>query len=156
MKFGRRLSVEQRDKLIAQIQAHPDRFVGEELVSLSTAPVWQDGELQPRPVALRVYIAAAGDSYVVMPGGLTRVSSSGDTLDVSLEDSGGSKDAWVVSDGPVKAFSLLRTPGPSAELLPAATDLPSRVADNLFWLGRYAKRGGQGATAAQYLVAVDV
>ena len=41
-----------------------------------------------RPVALRVYVVATGNSYNVMPGGLTRVASSGDTVDVSLDDSG--------------------------------------------------------------------
>ena len=54
--------------------------------------------MQSRPVALRVYVVATGDSYNVMPGGLTRVASSGDTVDVSLDYSGGSKDTWVLAD----------------------------------------------------------
>ena len=46
-----------------------------------------------------------------MPGGLTRVSASADTLVVSMQRGGGSKDTWVLSDGPVSDFSLLRRDG---------------------------------------------
>ena len=43
---------------------------------------------------------------VVIPGGLARVSSSIDTPVVSMQRGGGSKDTWVLSDGPVDTFSL--------------------------------------------------
>jgi uncharacterized alpha-E superfamily protein len=46
----------------------------------------------------------------------------------------------VLSDGPVSSFSLLRPPGLTLELTRGGSDLPSRVADNLYWLGRYAER----------------
>src|SRR5207247_306531 len=78
--------------------------------------------------------------FAVMPGGLTRVSLTDDTLDVSAEHGGGSKDTWVMADGPVPTFSLLHTARETIELQSTANDLPSRVADNLFWLGRYAER----------------
>ena len=89
---------------------------------------------------LRTYLAAHQDSYVVMPGGLTRVSASADTMVVSMQRGGGSKDTWVLSSGPVSTFSLLRGGGLPLELTRGGSDLPSRVADNLFWLGRYAER----------------
>jgi uncharacterized alpha-E superfamily protein len=52
---------------------------------------------------------------------------------------GGSKDTWVVGDSkdhtPARR-QLSLVPGSPA----GKGDLPSRVADNLFWLGRYAER----------------
>ncbi len=75
-----------------------------------------------------------------MPGGLTRVTSSLDSLVVSMQHGGGSKDTWVLADGPVAADQLLQPSSASLEVSRATFDLPSRVADNLFWLGRYVER----------------
>src|SRR6202035_4148669 len=87
------------------------------------------------------YLAAAGDSWVVMPGGLARVSSSLGTPVVSMQRGGGSKDTWVLSDGPVDTSTLQRPRDLPVDLNRGETiDLPSRAADHLFWLGRYAER----------------
>ncbi|HEX5272791.1 MAG TPA: circularly permuted type 2 ATP-grasp protein, partial [Gemmataceae bacterium] len=94
----------------------------------------------PRHLVLRAYLAAEGDSFAFMPGGLTRVSASADTRVVSMQRGGGSKDTWVLSAGPVSNFSLLRSGALPVELTRGGSDLPSRVADNLYWLGRYAER----------------
>jgi uncharacterized alpha-E superfamily protein len=59
---------------------------------------------------------------------------------VSLQKGGGSKDTWVLSEGPVSDFTLLRPAGENITLSRAGNDLPSRAADNLFWLGRYVQR----------------
>ena len=83
---------------------------------------------------------ASGDSYLVMPGGLTRMSLGPDTSVVSMQRGGGSKDTWVLSSVPVDKFSLLAPPDQPLELKRSTNDLPSRVADNVFWLGRYAER----------------
>ncbi len=74
-----------------------------------------------------------------MPGGLVRVAGSDGPV-VSMQQGGHSKDAWVLSESVVETFSLLRPRNQPVELRRGATDLPSRVADNLFWLGRYAER----------------
>jgi uncharacterized circularly permuted ATP-grasp superfamily protein/uncharacterized alpha-E superfamily protein len=138
--FGRKLSDREKSLLAAELRARPDHFVAQEQVPLSAAPVWHRHRIEPRPVVFRTYVAAAGDSYAVMPGGLTRVSSTHDVPIVSMQRGGGSKDTWVLSEGPVSAVTLL-TPAESA-MRPerAGSDLPSRVAENLFWLGRYAER----------------
>ena len=57
-----------------------------------------------------------------------------------MQHGGGSKDTWVLSAGPVSTFSLLPTAGRPVELSRGGSDLPSRAADNLFWLGRYVER----------------
>lgn len=141
--FGAGLSVPERDDLRRRIEADPAQFVAQEQMALSTAPVLSDLGLpdlglEPRHVVLRAFAVWSGDGYVVMPGGLTRISSSEDSLVVSIQQGGGSKDTWILTDReeePLAAESarqpvdISRTP-----------DLPSRVADNMFWLGRYLER----------------
>ena len=139
--FGGSLSVEDRAELARKIQAHPSAFVGQEQVALSTAPVWAGDSVQPRHASLRAFVARAGDGYVALPGGLTRVSSSKNSLVVSMQRGGGSKDAWVLASGLPSSLSLLRPAGGKIEIVRTGPDMPSRVADNLFWLGRYAERG---------------
>jgi uncharacterized alpha-E superfamily protein len=68
------------------------------------------------------------------------VTSSLDSLVVSMQHGGGSKDAWVLADEPVSSFSLLRSTKGPLPVSRATFDLPSRVADNLYWLGRYLER----------------
>jgi uncharacterized circularly permuted ATP-grasp superfamily protein/uncharacterized alpha-E superfamily protein len=139
--FGGRLSPSERSRLVTRLEAKPNEFVGQELLNLSSVPVWSDGALAPRRVVLRVYIAAAGDSWIVMPGGLTRVSPSPDTPVVSMQHGGGSKDTWVLSPQPVDPFTLRRARDLPVELhRGVGSDLPSRAAENLFWLGRHAER----------------
>ena len=138
--FGANLTDRERAALASEIRARPNEFVGQDHVALSTAPVWIGHGLEPRPLVLRTYVAAAGQSYVVMPGGLTRVAGVRDVPVVSMQRGGGSKDTWVLSDGPVGMVSLLSPPGGAVRQERRSTDLPSRVADNLFWLGRYAER----------------
>ncbi len=119
----------------------PTEFVGQELLNLSSVPVWSDSALMPRRVVLRVYIAASGDGWIVMPGGLTRVSPSPDSPIVSMQHGGGSKDTWVLSRQPVDHFTMRRPRDLPVELhRGVSSDLPSRAAEHLFWLGRYAER----------------
>ncbi|HEV8318155.1 MAG TPA: circularly permuted type 2 ATP-grasp protein [Vicinamibacterales bacterium] len=138
--FGRQLAAADKSALAAEIRARPEQFVGQEQVALSTAPVWVGQKLEPRPVVLRTYVTAAGDSYMVMPGGLARVAGARDLPIVSMQRGGGSKDTWVLSDGPVSAVSLLAPAGVPIRRERRATDLPSRVADDLYWLGRHVER----------------
>jgi len=138
--FGKKLNDRERSLFAAELRARPDRFIAQEHVALSTAPVWHQHKMEPRPVVFRTYVAAAGDSYVVMPGGLTRVSAARDMAIVSMQRGGGSKDTWVLSEGPVSPVTLLAPAGSAMRPERAGSDLPSRVAESLFWLGRYVER----------------
>ena len=138
--FGQELSAAERAGLIAKMRARPGRYVAQEHVDLSTVPVWEEGALQPRHLVMRVFAVSTGSSYLVMPGGLSRISASLSNMVVSMQRGGGSKDTWVLGDGPAPEFSLLRPPTHPLEVSRATFDLPSRVADNLFWLGRYTER----------------
>src|SRR4029077_1667828 len=138
--FGEKLSREQLQNLADKIRANPLAYVGQDHLNLSTTPVLTDDGIQPRHLVVRTYLAATESSFTLMPGGLSRFTASGDTMVVSLQQGGGSKDTWVLTTGPVSTFSLLRpTVGP-VELSRGGSALPSRAADNLYWLGRYVER----------------
>ncbi|HLH30368.1 MAG TPA: circularly permuted type 2 ATP-grasp protein, partial [Terriglobia bacterium] len=106
---------------------------------LSTTPVYTEAGVVPRHAVLRVYAAWIGDSYVALPGGLTRVSTQDSSLVVSMHLGGRSKDTWVLGK-PEESVSARYQSTPQAAVRTGKDDLPSRVADNLFWLGRYAER----------------
>jgi uncharacterized circularly permuted ATP-grasp superfamily protein/uncharacterized alpha-E superfamily protein len=134
--FGEKLSAAERAALAEAIRARPEEYVGQEQLALSTTPVLEGQGLRPRHFTLRVFLTASEETFAVMPGGLTQLAASADTLVVSLQKGGGSKDTWVVTDGPVSAFSLLPPAVQPTVLYRDGDDLPSRAADNLFWLGR--------------------
>lgn len=138
--FGDRLSAEKRDALVARMRARPRDFVAQERLLLSTVPVVAGQQLQPRHVLVRAFLTATPEGFAVMPGGLTRVTAALDSLVVSMQQGGGSKDTWILTPGPVSTFSLLSPTVQPVELSRGGNDLPSRAADNLYWLGRYAER----------------
>ena len=141
LSVGADLSHADRDWLIGQLRMNGHDFVGQEALSLSTAPVWSaDGGLHPAPVLMRLFVAMTGNGYAVLPGGLTRVAIDSDPAAAWLSAGDVSKDTWVLSEEPVETFSLLAQRQEAVWLRRGTRDLPSRAADNLFWLGRYAER----------------
>ncbi|MGE3577536.1 MAG: circularly permuted type 2 ATP-grasp protein [Vicinamibacterales bacterium] len=141
--FGRMLTRDQVKSLRAALRARPEDFVAQREVVLSVAPSWSGQGFHPRQVVLRAYVAVSGDSWVVMPGGLTRTGIDDGEPIVSMQRGGGSKDTWVIGDTPPKAVSLLPPADVRVRRESRGTDLPSRVADNLFWLGRQVERAEQ-------------
>ena len=139
-RFGETLDADQRRSLAASITARPQDFVGQEPIRLSTTPMLDGNQLMSRRMVIRAFLAARGTSYAAMPGGLTRVAATDDALVVSMQKGSGSKDTWVLSSGPVSTLSLLPPATQTVELSRAGGDLPSRAADDLYWLGRYAER----------------
>ena len=138
-EFPSMMSESERRKLAARVEAQPERFVAQEQVDLSTTPVHTHRGLEPRHLVLRVIAAWDGSSYSVLPGGLTRVATGQQSLVVSMQRGGGSKDTWVLGREHEAAGRDVRAPAPRATYA-ASTELSSRMADNLFWLGRYAER----------------
>ena len=127
------------ESLVHRMEGEPETFVAQERVALSTVPVRTDTGIVPRHAVLRVYAGWNGESYSVLPGGLTRVSTQDSSLVVSMHRGGGSKDTWVLGDSK-DAVSARRQSSLHVPIAQSNEDLPSRVADNLFWLGRYAER----------------
>jgi uncharacterized alpha-E superfamily protein len=131
---------EARQRLTRLIELRGIDFVGQEVVKLSTTPVLEDGHLVPRPFVLRVYAAVGPDGqWHVMTGGFCRISDRPDARAVSMGAGVKSADVWVLAEKPVDKFTLLPAPDMIA-IRRTYGVLPSRAADNLFWLGRYLER----------------
>jgi len=139
-KFPSRLTAAERALLAREIEAHPERYAAQEQIAFSTAPVWTDRGVEARHVGLRVFAAWDGSSYTVLPGGLTRAASESSALLVSLQLGGGSKDTWVQGTAEDDGGSPVWAARAPVDVRRSMGDLPSRLADNLFWLGRYAER----------------
>jgi uncharacterized circularly permuted ATP-grasp superfamily protein/uncharacterized alpha-E superfamily protein len=137
--LGAALTSSEEERLTAAIAERGLDFVGQEVVNLSTAPVWHDGRLLPRPFVLRVYAARTPDGWAVMPGGFCRISGRTDARAVAMGEGVQSADVWVLADKPVARVSLLPT-DETIRIRRIMGTLPSRAADNLFWLGRYLER----------------
>jgi len=149
--FGAQLAKAEEQKFIDRLRARPYEYVAQEEVALSSAPVWEGGHVYSRSLVLRTYVLNTGNGWIAMPGGLVRVAGSEGPV-VSMQRGGHSKDAWVLWDGPIDTFSLLRPRSEPVELRRGTADLPSRVADNLFWLGRYAERAENIARLLRTLI----
>src|SRR5437899_2764149 len=129
----------ERERLRAAISDRGIDFVGQELVRLSTTPVWENGRITPRPFVLRGFAAATPNGWTILPGGFCRIAEQPDARAVSMGDGARSADVWVVSDKAVSASSLLPV-ADTVRIRRIAGVVPSRAADNLFWLGRYLER----------------
>jgi uncharacterized alpha-E superfamily protein len=151
-EFPESMNKAARADLVRRIEAQPERFVAQERVALSTVPVRTDKGLVARHLMLRVFAVWDGQSYTVLPGGLTRVSTEGSSV-VSMQLGGGSKDTWVFESPGESEPAAPKVPGRPAHLNGAnRSSLPSRVADNLYWLGRYAERVESGVRLVRTLL----
>ncbi len=138
--FGSELSKSKLETLRLQIKAKPHLYVGQEAMTMSTVPILASDGLKPRHTVLRSFLVADEHDYMAMPGGLTRVSSEDNKLVVSNQAGGINKDTWVLATEPEKYISLL-SERRQARLAPdRGGEVPGRVADNMFWAGRYAER----------------
>ena len=137
---GRTLSLAERREHLDRVRVDPSQYVVQEPLARSIAPTWLADQLQPARVVLRTFSIASADGYRVLPGGLCRVTQTPTVGDESASSGQASKDVWVLSDQPVESVSLLPRAASAVELRRSANDVTSRVADHVFWLGRYAER----------------
>ena len=133
------LSPQEREAFLVRFNDRPGDFVGQEVVRLSTTPVLRDGQLEPAPFVLRVYAAATPDGMKIMPGGFCRTSDHLDARAISMGEDAQTADVWVIADKPVQRVTLLASKD-HVQVRRLLGHLPSRAADNLFWLGRYLER----------------
>jgi len=128
------------DALKCNIELFPERFVAQERIDRSLAPGFSGTERVLQQITVRMFLVRGVDGYSTMPGGLCLLDTSEGGRRPSFTSLIGSKDTWVVADGPVKATSLLATPDRGSSYAMLSGELPSRVAENLFWMGRNAER----------------
>ncbi len=134
------LDESERAALLRRIDARPWDWAASAAITASVAPSLEGDALVPKPVVMRLFLVHDGSRWRTMQGGLARVVDEHDPLAGNLPRGGLAKDVWVLNEdrgdivGPpmmqVQALTIRRATG----------DLPSRVADNLFWLGRYVER----------------
>lgn len=150
-----------KTQLLNLIESRPYDFVAQERVERSLAPIWCGGgdALREHPegpgseerigagtVVVRLFQVQRGaeGEYQTMQGGLVRCQTwnlpsrqggHGDGVGSEL-----CKDLWVLANEPVRHVTLLEDHPDRIELRRGGAELPSRVADNLFWVGRLLER----------------
>lgn len=148
------MTPDERAAFRRQFADRPGDFVGQEVVRLSTMPVLREGKLEPAPFILRVFAAFTPDGVKILPGGFCRMSDRTDVRAISMGEGARTADVWIVDDKPVERMTLI----PSREDVKVRRilgHLPSRAADNLFWLGRYIERAEATLRLVRSLLASD-
>ena len=134
------LEPEERQALVERIRAQPGQFVAQHPFTPSLSPRWDVKGLAPAGVVMRVFVSADGDGYRVLPGGLAR-EPTGETALHSLNRLNGTlKDVWVLAEDAADVELPATRRFHQLAVERGGADLQSRVADNLFWLGRYIER----------------
>jgi uncharacterized circularly permuted ATP-grasp superfamily protein/uncharacterized alpha-E superfamily protein len=115
-------------------------LVGQEAITLSTTPTYENDALVARPMCIRLFVARTPEGWQVMPGGYARVSAGDDAKAFAMQRGGKVADVWIKGENTIEAPSLLVSGSAATQRPSARAALPSRAADNLFWLGRYVER----------------
>ena len=136
--FTHKLNEVELKTLIKKIKEHPHYYVGQEIIDFSTTPSFTKGKIEPRNTVIRSFAYLDNDEYHIMPGGLIRVSPTKDSLVVSNQKGGTSKDLWILGDDETfignnifKNYSFIDS---------RLENISTKRAENLFWLGRYLTR----------------
>ncbi len=161
--IGPRATEAELDELRGKVLEDPRSWIAQPVVQLSTVPTFVDGKLGPRHVDLRPFAVNDGNRVWVLPGGLTRVALAEGELIVNSSRGGGSKDTWVLagpgstppprpasrrrrspttpqSVGPALSDALDSQPGAAATAAAGRFVMLSRIAESMFWIGRYVER----------------
>lgn len=150
--YGKILDLTGERDLRPALAKHPELLVGQPLLTPSHAPRFQDGEFVSRSVFLRAFVLL-GESPVVLPGGLTRqalAAKEGPRLTIMM---GGIKDTWVPAAGSGTAATF--APGAAApEAAGEEFSIGSRVAETMYWMGRYLERAENTARQLSTLEAL--
>jgi uncharacterized circularly permuted ATP-grasp superfamily protein/uncharacterized alpha-E superfamily protein len=137
------MSDSEKQTLRSSINKLPEKYVAQERIDRSTAPSFQDAHQVERQITLRMFLIRDASNedqpYMAMPGGLCLLDTAKGGRRPAFDSLIGSKDTWVIADGPEKPITLLGQQDES-DFSVLDGELPSRVAENLFWLGRNAQR----------------
>ena len=147
---GAHLSSSQQEMIEADIRKTPWRYVATSMPEFGRTPAWVNNRIVAWPSVIRLFGCATKNKLEIMPGGVARVADSAEKLDETLVCGSMSKDVWVLNNGPVKPTTLLSSGKQNVELRRTGMDLPSRVAEHMFWLGRFAERMEFMAKHARY------
>ena len=74
---------------------HPERYIAQPTLALSTCPTFVEAGIAPRHIDLRPFVLS-GEQVQMVAGGLTRVALREGSLVVNSSQGGGTKDTWVL------------------------------------------------------------
>lgn len=134
------LRTDARIALEQAIAARPWAFAASTHVPPSLAPCHGPGGLSPRPVVLRLFLMHDGTAWRMMQGGLARVLDPGEHVTEALPPGAIVKDVWVLRHDNQDILGPELPMAPRVSIQRSDGNLPSRVADDFFWLGRYVER----------------
>ncbi|SOC05085.1 circularly permuted type 2 ATP-grasp protein [Rhodobacter maris] len=97
MLVGPKSTTEQIEAFRAKVAAHPENYIAQPTLALSTTPTFVQEGIAPRHVDLRPY-CLVGEKIELVPGGLTRVALKEGSLVVNSSQGGGVKDTWVLAE----------------------------------------------------------
>jgi uncharacterized circularly permuted ATP-grasp superfamily protein/uncharacterized alpha-E superfamily protein len=146
------LSVADRAELAARITAEPAAYAASVAPTPSVAPCAGERGLEAKPIALRMFMTFDGTRWRAFPGGLARALSEEDALAGRLPRNALSKDVWVMEDESSTVQGALGLFTPTLAIRRTSGDLPSRVADNFYWLGRYLERLEEAARLQRAII----
>jgi uncharacterized circularly permuted ATP-grasp superfamily protein len=95
MLIGPASSKSEIERFRRQILSHPERYIAQPTLALSTCPTFAESGLAPRHIDLRPFVLS-GREVSIVPGGLTRVALREGSLVVNSSQGGGTKDTWVL------------------------------------------------------------
>lgn len=136
--FANKFNEEQLLELSEKIKKNPHYYVGQEIIDFSTTPSYSKGKIEPRNTVIRAFSYLDKDDYQVLQGGLIRVSPSKDSLVVSNQKGGASKDLWILGkDEDFIGNNIFKN---RAFFDSRLENISTKRAENLFWMGRYLSR----------------
>ena len=97
MLVGPAATLAERDAFAAILRAHPENYIAQPTLSLSSCPTFVESGIAPRHIDLRPYVLS-GKTVQMVPGGLTRVALKDGSLVVNSSQGGGTKDTWVLEE----------------------------------------------------------
>ncbi|MBP7282092.1 MAG: circularly permuted type 2 ATP-grasp protein [Leptospiraceae bacterium] len=150
--IGCESSKSQIEEMKQRVLKNPYEFIAQELIPLSKSKVFTpDGGFKERYVETRFY-TFLGHSFYLSNCALTRVSKEESSLMVCNAMGGGSKDTWIMGKSEIirKRNEVLYPNRISKSLI------LSRVAESLFWLGRYINRGFTTANVLQVAYSSEI
>ena len=136
--FANKLNDVELNNLIEKVKRNPHYYVGQEIIDFSTSPSFIKGKIEPRNTVIRSFAYLYEEDYHVMPGGLIRVSPTKDSLVVSNQKGGTSKDLWILGeDATLTGNNIFKN---RSFIDSRLENISTKRAENLFWLGRYLTR----------------
>jgi uncharacterized circularly permuted ATP-grasp superfamily protein len=95
MLIGPLATVAELDNFRKYLIDHPDKYIAQPTLALSTCPTFVEAGIAPRHIDLRPLVLS-GKQITMVQGGLTRVALKEGSLVVNSSQGGGTKDTWVL------------------------------------------------------------